>query len=194
MENSITKSSFLAHFLTFVSQGITGVLFPYYKDITNNGTFQTYTKNECLDKFHDFNIIPVLFIDYINECWEKYNKKGKKEENKEDDDEDEYDYIIVKLDKIKKAGNIMHNYCLFDLLWNFSFKTLIIVLARIDQSIIRDFDTFKISINNMLDITLNINKEELLYYEENCDNENDQNKIINSNDKFINVKYVLGIC
>ena len=190
--NNNTKSTFLAHFITFVSQGITGVLYPFYEDITDSGTFKTYSKKECLNQFHDLNIVPLLLIDYINECWDKYNKK----ENKEDDDDYYYDYIIVKLNKIKTAGNIKHNYCLFDLLWNFSFKTLIIVLARIDESIIRDFDTFKISIRNMLDITLEINKEELIYYEENCENENefDQNKIMNYRDKFINVKYVMGVC
>ena len=187
--NNSTRSTFLAHFITFVSQGITGVLFPFYEYITDNGTFKIYSKKECLNQFHDFNIVPLQLIDYINECWDKYNKK-------ENNDENEYDYIIVKLDKIKKAGNIKHNYCLFDLLWNFSIKTLIIVLARIDESIIRDFDTFKISIRNMLDITLEINKEELIYYEENCENEFEfeQNKIMNYGDKFINVKYVMGIC
>ena len=196
MENKNSKSSFLAHFLTFVSQAITGVLFPFYKEITDNGTFQNKTKKECIDQFHDFNIIPLLYIDYINECWDKYNKKDKVKGNNENDDEEEYEYnyIIVKLDKIKKAGNIIHNYCLFDLLWNFSFKTLVIVLARIDESIIRDFDTFKISIKNMIDITLDINKEELLDYEENCGNIYDQNKIINYEDKFIHVKYVMNIC
>ena len=190
MESNNTRSTFLAHFITFVSQGITGVLYPFYEDITDNGTFKTFSKKECLNQFHDLNIVPLQLIDYINECWDKYNKK---ENNNE---EDEYDYIIVKLDKIKVAGNIKHNYCLFDLLWNFSFKTLIIVLARIDESIIRDFDTFKISIRNMLDITLEINKEELIYYEENCENEFEfeQNKIMNYGEKFINVKYVMGIC
>ena len=194
-DNNNSKSSFLAHFLTFVSQGITGVLFPFYKEITDNGTFQNKSKKECIDQFHDFNIVPLLYIDYINECWDKYNKRDKLKENNENDenDEDEYNYIIVKLDKIKKSGNIIHNYCLFDLLWNFSFKTLIIVLARIDESIIRDFDTFKISINNMIDITLEINKQELFEYEENCNNF-DYNKIINIEDKFIHVKYVMNIC
>ncbi len=188
MENNNTNL-FLAHFLTFITQAITGVLFPFYEEISDNGTFQTNTKKECLDQFHDFNIVPLIFIDYINECWGKYNKE------KNEDDEDEYDYIIVKLEKIKKSGNIKHNYCLFDLLWNFSFKTLIIILSRIDESILRDIDTFKISIKNMLDITLEINKDELLSYEEDCDEiEYEQSKIIDYRDKFINVKYVMGIC
>ena len=189
MENNNSnnsKSFFLAHFLTFVSQGITGVLFPFYKEITDNGTFETNNKKECIDQFHDFNIVPLIYINYINECWEKYNKINN------DEDDDEYDYVITKLDKIKKAGNIIHNYCLFDLLWNFSFKTLVIVLARIDESMIRDFDTFRISINNMLDITLEINKEELLNYEENCNNIFIQNKIINLEKEFIHVKYVMN--
>ena len=77
MENNNSKSSFLAHFLTFVSQAITGVLFPFYKEITDNGTFQNNTKKECIEQFHDLNIIPLLYIDYINLCWDKYNKKIK---------------------------------------------------------------------------------------------------------------------
>ena len=184
MENN-NNNSFLAHFLTFVSQGITGVLYPFYEYITDNGTFQTNTKKECINLFHDFNVVPLLYIDYINECWEKYNIEK---------NEDEYDYIIVKLNKIKKSGNIRHNFCLFDLLWNFSFKALIIVLSRIDESILRDIDTFKISIKDMLDITLEINKEELLNYDENCDdNEYEEDKKVNFRDKFINVKYVMSI-
>ena len=189
--NYNSKSTFLAHFLTFVSQAITGVLFPFYKDITNNGTYQTYPKNYCLDQFHDLNIVPILYIDYINECWDKYNKKDNKNE---DNDEYEYDYVIVKLDKIKKAANITHNYCLFDLLWNFSFKVLVIVLARIDESILGDFDTFKISINKMIDLVLDNCKDELNYYEENCNDIFIQNKIKNYEEKFINVKYVMGVC
>ena len=185
MENR-NRNLFLAHFLTFVSQGITGILFPFYEDITDNGSFENNSKKECIRQFHDFNIVPLLFIDYINECWEKYNKEKK---------EDEYDYIIVKLNKIKKSGNIKHNYCLFDLLWNFSFKTLIIVLSRIDETTLKDIETFKISIKNMLDITLEINKDELLYYEEKCDdNEYEENKKVYCRDKFINVKYVMGVC
>lgn len=189
MENNNSKLTFLAHFLTFVSQGITGVLFPFYKEITDNGTFEGNTKKYCLNEFHDLNIVPLLYIDYINECWDKYNKKDK---NEGDIDEFEYDYVITKLDKIKKAGNIIHNYCLFDLLWNFSFKILVIVLARIDESILDDFDTFKLSINKILDIVLEHSKDELIYYEENCNNIYLQNKIMNYEDKFINVKYVMN--
>jgi hypothetical protein len=193
MENSSSNSTFLAHFLTFVSQAITGVLFPFYKDITDNGTYQTYTKKYCIEQFHDLNVVPILYIDYINECWDKYNKKD--DPNKDNDEyEYEYDYVIVKLDKIKKAGNIIHNYCLFDLLWNFSFKILVIVLARIDESILGDFDTFKISVNKILDITLDNCKDELNYYEENCNDSFIQKKIMNYEDKFINVKYVMGVC
>ena len=190
MENN--KSRFLAHFLTFISQELTGILFPFYKEITDNGTFISNTKQYCLNQFHDFNVVPLLLIEYINNCWDKYNRKDKNELN--DEDKFEYDYIFSKLDKIKKEGNIMHNYCLFDLLWNFSFKTLVIILSRIDESIIEDFDTFKISINNMLNIYLEQTKEELLYYEENCNNSYDQNKILNYEDKFINVKYIMNTC
>ena len=77
MENSNTNL-FLAHFLTFVTQGITWVLFPFYEEITDNGTFKTNTEKEFLNQFHDFNIVPIIFIDYINECWEKCNKENKK--------------------------------------------------------------------------------------------------------------------
>ena len=189
MEENNSKSRFLAHFLTFVSQGITGVLFPFYKDITDNGTFNSNSKEYCLNQFHDFNVVPLLFIDYINECWDLYNKRDKNQLSEEEDYE--YQYIINKLDKIKKEGNIKHNYCLFDLLWNFSFKTLVIILARIDESIIRDFDLFKVSVNKMLDIYLEHSKEDLLDYEENCNYNNE--KIINSEEKFIHVKYLMNV-
>ena len=189
MEQNGSKSTFLAHFLTFISQGITGVLFPFYQEITDNGTFQTNSKFDCLNQFHDFNIVPVLYINYINECWDKYNKRDNNNENI-----DEYDYVINKLDKIKKAGNIIHNYCLFDLIWNFSFKNLIIILSRIDESIIKDYETFKITINNMIDICLENHKDELINYEENCNNNIDQSKILSYEDKFINISYIMKIC
>ena len=76
-------------------------------------------------------------------------------------------------------------------MWNFSFKTLVIILARIDESIIRDFDLFKISVNKMLDIYLEHSKEDLLDYEENCNSNNE--KIINSEEKFIHVKYLMNV-
>ena len=191
MENNNSKSKFLAHFLTFVSQGITGVLFPFYKEITDNGTFEENTKKYCLNEFHDLNIVPLLYIDYINECWDVYNKKDKNEGDIEELYY-EYNYVITKLDIIKKAGNIIHNYCLFDLLWNFSFKILVMVLARIDESILTDFDIFKISINKILDIVLEHSKDELINYEENCNNIYLQNKIMDYEDKFIKVKYVMN--
>jgi len=183
-----SRSTFIAHFVTFVSQGITGVLFPFYKDITDNGTFKLNSKAECLDKLHDFNIVPLLLIDYINECWTKYNKDYNDKNNNNYD----YDYVIVKLDKIKTAGNIKHNYCLFDLLWNFSFKVLVLVLARIDQSMMKDFETFKISINNMLDIVLEFSKKDLNNYEENCYEIIEEAKAIRPTDAFINIKFLVN--
>ena len=183
-------SSFKSHFLTFISQAITGVLFPFYEDITENGTFDTNSIDYCLNQFHDLNIVPLLYIDYINECWDKYKTKK---------NEDEYDYVIMKLDKIKKAGNIKHNYCLFDLIWNFSFKALIIILSRIDEKMIEDYENFKISIKNLLDIFLEFSKEELIDYVEQCEFENYDidEKIKNdmfNRDKFIDVKYIMSVC
>ena len=186
MDNDKSKYTFKTHFITFVSQGITGVLFPFYKDITDNGKYISFSKTFCINQFHDLNVIPVLYVDYINECWDKYN-------NRENEEEDEYDYVIVKLDKIKKSGNIKHNYCLFDLWWNFSFKILILVLARIDDSILDDFATFKSSVNEMLDMFMEEKKYIYENYEEKCDI-NEQKKILNTEEKFIHVKYVMGIC
>ena len=188
MENNDSKYTFKTHFITFVSQAITGVLFPYYREITDNGKFLTYSKSFCINQFHDLNIIPVLYVDYINECWDKYNNR-----EKEELEEDEYDYVIVKLDKIKKYGNIKHNYCLFDLWWNFSFQILILVLARVDDTIFDDFKTFKLNINEMLDEFIEEKKYIFENYEEKCDI-NEINKIFNSKEKFIHVKYVMGIC
>jgi len=102
-----SKITFRTHFVTFVSQAITGVLFPFYKDITDDGTFESFSKSFCINKFHDLNVIPVLYVNYINECWDKYNNK-----QNDEIEEDEYDYVIVKLDKIKKSGKFKHNYCL----------------------------------------------------------------------------------
>jgi hypothetical protein len=151
MENNKSKYTFKTHFLTFVSQAITGVLFPYYTKITSNGKFISNSKSYCINQFHDLNIIPVLYVDYINECWDKYNSR-----QNDEIEEDEYDYVLVKLDKIKKYGNFKHNYCLFDLWWNFSFQILILVLARIDENMMSDFDTFKININEMIDSLINL--------------------------------------
>ena len=36
MDNNNSKYTFKTHFITFVSQAITGVLFPYYKEINLN--------------------------------------------------------------------------------------------------------------------------------------------------------------
>ena len=188
MESINYKSTFQAHFLTFVSQAITGVIFPYYKEITDNGTFKNYTKSFCINQFHDLNIIPVLYVDYINECWDKYKYRQNNEI-----DEDEYDYVIVKLDKIKKFGNIKHNYCLFDLWWNFSFQILILVLARIDQSMFDDFDTFKININEMIEKYMEEKRDILNDYEEKCEMNEPFKKFIDE-DKFIHVKYIMGMC
>ena len=188
MDNNNSKYTFKTHFITFVSQAITGVLFPYYKEITDNGKFISYSKSYCINKFHDLNIIPVLYVDYINDCWDNYNNR-----KNEEIEEDEYDYVIVKLDKIKKSGNIQHNYCLFDLWWNFSFQILILVLARIDDSMIEDFYTFKTNINKMLDQLIEERKYILDNYEEKC-GILEQNKIFNTEDKFIHVKYIMGIC
>ena len=188
MENNKSKYTFKTHFLTFVSQAITGVLFPYYTKITNNGKFISNSKSYCINQFHDLNIIPVLYVDYINECWDKYNSR-----QNDEIEEDEYDYVLVKLDKIKKYGNFKHNYCLFDLWWNFSFQILILVLARIDENMMSDLDTFKININEMIDSYMEEKNYILENYEEKCGIE-EQNKIFNSEDKFIHVKYIVGIC
>ena len=170
MENNDSKYTFKTHFITFVSQAITGVLFPFYKELTDNGKFETYPKH------------------YINECWDKYNNK-----QNEGIEEDEYNYVIVKLDKIKKNGNLKHNYCLFDLWWKFSFQILILILARIDGSMLEDFDTFKSSINELFEEYVDERKIILDNYEEKC-SIIDPKKILNTEDKFINVKYVMGIC
>ena len=188
MDNNNSKYTFKTHFITFVSQAITGVLFPYYKEITDNGKFETYSKNYCINQFHDLNIIPVLYVNYINDCWDKYNNR-----QNDEIEEDEYDYVIVKLDKIKKNGNIKHNYCLFDLWWKFSFQILILILARIDGSMLEDFDTFKSSINELFEEYVDERKIILENYEEKC-SIIDPKKILNTEDKFINVKYVMGIC
>ena len=188
MDNNNSKYTFKTHFITFVSQAITGVLFPYYKEITDNGKFETHSKNYCINQFHDLNIIPVLYVDYINDCWDKYNNR-----QNDEIEEDEYDYVIVKLDKIKKNGNIKHNYCLFDLWWKFSFQILILILARIDGSMLEDFDTFKSSINELFEEYVDERKIILDNYEEKC-SIIDPKKILNTEDKFINVKYVMGIC
>jgi len=188
MDNNNSKYTFKTHFITFVSQAITGVLFPYYKEITDNGKFISNSKSYCINQFHDLNIIPVLYVDYINDCWDNYNNR-----KNEEIEEDEYDYVIVKLDKIKKSGNIQHNYCLFDLWWNFSFQILILVLARIDDSMIEDFYTFKTNINKMIDQLIEERKYILDNYEEKC-GILEQNKIFNTEDKFIHVKYIMGIC
>ena len=188
MENNDSKYTFKTHFITFVSQAITGVLFPFYKELTDNGKFETYPKHYCINQFHDLNIIPVKYVEYINECWDKYNN------NQNDEfEEDEYDYVIVKLDKIKKNGNIKHNYCLFDLWWKFSFQILLLILARIDESMLEDFDTFKSSINELFEEYVDERKNILDNYEEKC-SIIDPKKILNTEDKFINVKYVMGIC
>ena len=188
MDNNDSKYTFKTHFITFISQAITGVLFPYYKEITEDGKFETYSKNYCINQFHDLNIIPVLYVDYINECWDKYNNR-----QNEEIEEDEYDYVIVKLDKIKKAGKFKHNYCLFDLWWEFSFQILILVLARVDESIFDDFKTFKSNINELIDTYMEEKKYIYENYEEKC-GKNEQNKIFNSEEKFIHVKYIMGIC
>ena len=188
MESINYKSTFQVHFLTFVSQAITGVLFPYYTKITSNGKFISNSKSYCINQFHDLNIIPVLYVDYINECWDKY-----KERKNEEIEEDEYDYVIVKLDKIKKYGNFKHNYCLFDLWWNFSFQILILVLSRIDENMFEDFDTFKININELIDKYLEEKREILDNYEEKCEI-NEQFKKFIDEDKFIHVKYIMGLC
>ena len=189
-EDDINKSkiTFRTHFVTFVSQAITGVIFPFYKNITDDGTFESFSKSFCINKFHDLNVIPVLYVDYINECWDKYNNR-----QNEEIEEDEYDYVIVKLDKIKKAGKFKHNYCLFDLWWEFSFQILILVLARVDESIFDDFKTFKSNINELIDTYMEEKKYIYENYEEKC-GKNEQNKIFNSEDKFIHVKYIVGIC
>ena len=188
MDEKKSKYTFKTHFLTFVSQAITGILFPFYKEITDNGKFIDNSKEYCINQFHDLNLIPVLYVDYINECWDKYNSR-----QNDEIDEDEYDYVLVKLDKIKKYGNIKHNYCLFDLWWNFSFQVLLLVLARIDDSIFDDFETFKKYVNKMIDEHMEEKKSIYENYEEKCDI-NEQNKIFNSESKFIHVKYIMGIC
>ena len=79
MDNNNSKYTFKTHFITFVSQAITGVLFPYYKEITDNGKFISYSKSYCINQFHDLNIIPVLYVDYINDCWDNYNNRKNEE-------------------------------------------------------------------------------------------------------------------
>ena len=188
MDNNDSKYTFKTHFITFISQAITGVLFPYYKEITEDGKFETYSKNYCINQFHDLNIIPVLYVDYINDCWDKYNNR-----QNEEIEEDEYDYVIVKLDKIKKNGNIKHNYCLFDLWWKFSFQILLLILARIDEDMVENFNSFKSYINELLEEYIDERKNILENYEEKCYTI-DPKQILNARDKFINVKYVMGIC
>ena len=183
-----SKITFRTHFVTFVSQAITGVLFPFYKDITDDGTFKSFSKEFCINQFHDLNVIPILYVNYINECWDKYNNR-----QNDEIEEDEYDYVIVKLDKIKNSGKFKHNYCLFDLWWNFSFQILLLVLARIDYTFIDDFKTFKSNINELLDTYIEEKKYIYENYEEKC-SINEQNKIFNTEEKFIHVKYIMGIC
>ena len=63
-EDDINKSkiTFRTHFVTFVSQAITGVIFPFYKNITDDGTFESFSKSFCINKFHDLNVSQLIFI------------------------------------------------------------------------------------------------------------------------------------
>ena len=66
-------------------------------------------------------------------------------------------------------------------------------MARIDDSMIEDFYTFKTNINKILDQLMEERKYILDNYEEKC-GIIEQNKIFNTEDKFIHVKYIMGIC
>ena len=58
---------------------------------------------------------------------------------------------------------------------------------------LEDFDTFKSSINELFEEYVDERKIILDNYEEKC-SIIDPKKILNTEDKFINVKYVMGIC
>ena len=60
-----SKITFRTHFVTFVSQAITGVLFPFYKDITDDGTFKSFSKEFCINQFHDLNVPQKIIISNI---------------------------------------------------------------------------------------------------------------------------------
>ena len=134
INNIKTDFSFKAHFITFISQALRTILIDFYEYITDDGNFISFSKYIILEQFHDLNVIPLKLINYINYCWHLYNKVERT---------DDYIYIISKLDKIKFTGKFKHNYCLFDLIWNFSLKALIYILGRIDIETIEKKD-FKI--------------------------------------------------
>ena len=141
-----------------------------------------------LEQFHDLNVIPLKLIKYINYCWHLYNKEERT---------DDYIYIISKLDKIKFTGKFKHNYCLFDLIWNFSLKTLIYILGRIDLETIEKKDFFIKRINDMLDIFTNFDEGDIEKFEdENCclECELEKEKKFNYSDKedFIKVKFLMN--
>lgn len=155
--------SFKSILKTFVSQAITEILFKYYKDSTDNGKFVNNSKLEVLETFYDLNIIPPLLVEYINVCWEKFNKK-----KLDDEEECEFFYIINKLNKLKIKGKFIHNYCMFEVIWKLAINGLLLLLSKIDVNILRDFNTFKNNIFEMLDVILDYDdsKGMLVNYEE----------------------------
>ena len=70
---------------------------------------------------------------------------------------------------------------------------MILVLARIDQSMFDDFDTFKININEMIEKYMEEKRDILNDYEEKCEMNEPFKKFIDE-DKFIHVKYIMGMC
>ena len=186
INNIKTDFSFKSHFITFISQALRTILIDFYEYITDDGNFISFPKFLILEQFHDLNVIPLKLINYINYCWHLYNKVGRT---------DDYIYIISKLDKMKFTGKFKHNYCLFDLIWNFSLKALIYILGRIDIETIERKDFFIKRINDMLDSFSNFDEGDIEKFEnENCcfECELEKEKQFNYNDKedFIKVKYL----
>ena len=187
-KNIFTEFSFKSHFISFISQAIRTILIDFYEYITDDGLFLSFNKYVVLEQFHDLNVIPLKLIKYINYCWHLYNKEERT---------DDYIYIISKLDKIKFTGKFKHNYCLFDLIWNFSLKTLIYILGRIDLETIEKKDFFVKRINDMLDIFTNFDEGDIEKFEdENCclECELEKEKKFNYSDKedFIKVKFLMN--